>query len=142
MARSIALSRRPPTLEPIGNLMTRATRFRSTVKKCTLAIGLAAAPLGAQSPGRPAQPFPDDLDRYLSDVVARWQIPGMAIAIVRNDSTLITKGYGVRIGPVFSTSREDCRSVVAESIPLDLICDMQRGEVGSFFIWDRKEAGA
>jgi CubicO group peptidase (beta-lactamase class C family) len=76
--------------------MTRATRFRSTVKKCTLAIGLAAAPLGAQSPGRPAQPFPDDLDRYLSDVVARWQIPGMAIAIVRNDSTLITKGYGVR----------------------------------------------
>ncbi len=53
-----------------------------------------------------------------------------------------TKGYGTRIGPVFSTSREDCKSVVVESIPLDLIRDMQRGEVGAFFIWDKKEAGA
>jgi hypothetical protein len=33
--------------------------------------------------------------------------------------------------------------VLVESIPLDLIRDMQRGEVGAFFIWERKEeAGA
>ena len=53
------------------------------------------------------------------------------------------KGYGSRIGPVFATSRQDCKSLLVESVPLRLIQDMQRGEVGSFFIWDRKEeAGA
>lgn len=52
-----------------------------------------------------------------------------------------SKGYGTRIGPVFSTSREDCRSVLIESIPLDLIRDIQRGEIGSFFLWDVKEEG-
>ena len=51
------------------------------------------------------------------------------------------KGYGSRVGPVFSTSREDCRSVLVESIPLRLLQDMQRGEVGSFFLWERKEGG-
>lgn len=53
------------------------------------------------------------------------------------------KGYGTTIGPVFSTSRTECRSVKVESIPMDLIRDMQRGEIGSFFIWDiKEEAGA
>lgn len=54
-----------------------------------------------------------------------------------------SKGYGTTIGPVFSTSREDCKSLVVESIPLALIRDIQRGEVGSFFLWNRNgEAGA
>ena len=51
------------------------------------------------------------------------------------------KGYGSRIGPVFSTSREDCKTLLVESIPLALVRDIQCGEVGSFFIWDRKEEG-
>ena len=49
------------------------------------------------------------------------------------------KGCGSRVGPVFSTSRDDCKSVLVESIPLRHLEDMQRGEVGSFFLWDRKE---
>lgn len=49
------------------------------------------------------------------------------------------KGNSHRIGPVFSTRREDCKSVVVENIPLRLIQDMQQGEIGSFFIWDVKE---
>lgn len=53
------------------------------------------------------------------------------------------RGYGTAIGPVFSTSNDQCRQVVVESVPLDLIRDIQRGQVGSFFIWERKdEAGA
>jgi hypothetical protein len=53
------------------------------------------------------------------------------------------RGYGTSIGPVFSTSNPACEQVVVESIPLDLIRDIQRGQVGSFFIWERKEeAGA
>jgi len=49
------------------------------------------------------------------------------------------KGNGSRIGPVFSTKREDCKSVVVESIPMRLVQDMQQGNLGSFFIWGAKE---
>jgi len=44
----------------------------------------------------PRERFPADLDRYIAQVLAAWQIPGIAIAVVRNDSTLVAKGYGVR----------------------------------------------
>jgi CubicO group peptidase (beta-lactamase class C family) len=50
----------------------------------------------AQRPAPPAERFPAELDRYLQKALADWQIPGMAIAVVRNDSTLVAKGYGVR----------------------------------------------
>ncbi len=40
--------------------------------------------------------FPAELDRYIESGRERWQIPGIAIAVVRNDSTLVAKGYGVR----------------------------------------------
>ncbi len=51
-------------------------------------------------------------------------------------------GNGSRIGPLFSTKREDCTSLVVESVPMRLIQDMQRGEIGSFFIWNVKEKDA
>ena len=43
-----------------------------------------------------AQRFPPELDNYIQNVLGIWSIPGIAIAVVRNDSTLVTKGYGVR----------------------------------------------
>lgn len=43
-----------------------------------------------------AERFPAELDRYIAAVLADGQIPGLAIAVVRNDSTLVAKGYGVR----------------------------------------------
>ena len=52
------------------------------------------------------------------------------------------KGNSSRIGPVFATRREDCQSVVVENVPVRLIQDMQRGELGSFFIWNVKEKEA
>ncbi len=51
------------------------------------------------------------------------------------------RGNGSRIGPVFGTKREDCKSLVVESIPMRLVQDLQRGEVGSFFIWDVNDGG-
>jgi hypothetical protein len=47
-------------------------------------------------------------------------------------------GNGSRIGPVFGTKRDDCKSLLVESIPMRLVQDIQRGDVGSFFIWDVK----
>ena len=48
-------------------------------------------------------------------------------------------GNSSRIGPVFATRREECKSVVVENVPMRLIQDLQRGDLGSFFIWDVKE---
>jgi CubicO group peptidase (beta-lactamase class C family) len=49
-----------------------------------------------QELARPKPRFPAELDRYITHVIQQWQIPGLAIAVVRNDSTLVAKGYGVR----------------------------------------------
>ena len=37
-----------------------------------------------------------ELDAYITKGVRDWDIPGLTIAVVRNDSVLFTKGYGVR----------------------------------------------
>ena len=51
-----------------------------------------AAPVAAQS--RAAQIR--ELDAYIAKGVRDWDIPGLTVAVVRNDSVLFTKGYGVR----------------------------------------------
>lgn len=38
----------------------------------------------------------DGLDGYVARSMAAWKVPGLAIAIVRNDSVVLAKGYGVR----------------------------------------------
>jgi len=68
--------------------------------RCITALAgwtLASSPPGsAQQAGAGAAPFPVELDRYIAKVVADGQIPGLAMAVVRNDSVLVAKGYGVR----------------------------------------------
>ena len=49
------------------------------------------------------------------------------------------KGNSSRIGPVFTTRNEECKSVVVENVPVRLIQDMQLGNLGSFFIWNAKK---
>ena len=61
-----------------------------------LAPGLAAQ---SRSRARPAVvPAPDlaAFDAYVTQGVKDWEIPGLAIAIVKGDSVLFAKGYGVR----------------------------------------------
>ncbi|MEA3444220.1 MAG: serine hydrolase [Bacteroidota bacterium] len=38
----------------------------------------------------------DSLDTYFAKALADWEVPGMAIGIVKNDSLVFAKGYGVR----------------------------------------------
>jgi CubicO group peptidase (beta-lactamase class C family) len=40
--------------------------------------------------------FPQELDAYIARAAAASDVPGLAIAVVRNDSVLVAKGYGVR----------------------------------------------
>ena len=37
----------------------------------------------------------DSLDIYIQREMERWKIPGVAIAIVKDGKTVVTKGYGV-----------------------------------------------
>jgi CubicO group peptidase (beta-lactamase class C family) len=36
------------------------------------------------------------LDAYITGALRDWQVPGLAIAVVRNDSVIFARGYGVR----------------------------------------------
>lgn len=55
------------------------------------AMLLPALAAGAQ--GR--EPYPG-LDAYINTAIAQWKVPGLAMAIVRNDSVIYARGYGVR----------------------------------------------
>jgi CubicO group peptidase (beta-lactamase class C family) len=48
----------------------------------------------AQEKSAAQEPFPG-LDAYVTNAIATWHVPGLALAIVRNDSVLYAKGYGV-----------------------------------------------
>jgi len=37
-----------------------------------------------------------ELDAYFSEALVKWGVPGMAIAIIRNDSIVLMTGYGLR----------------------------------------------
>lgn len=37
-----------------------------------------------------------ELDRYCQEALATWQVPGMAIAVIRDGKLLLARGYGVR----------------------------------------------
>ncbi|MBA2459369.1 MAG: serine hydrolase [Gemmatimonadales bacterium] len=55
-----------------------------------LALLSRAVPIAAQA--KPLQ----DLEAYITRGMAQWQIPGLAIGVVRNDSVVMLKGYGVK----------------------------------------------
>jgi len=67
--------------------------MRRLVAIASLAVALVASssPVAAQQ----REPFPG-FDAYVKSVLAAWKVPGVSIAIVRNDSIVFAKGYGVR----------------------------------------------
>ena len=61
------------------------------------AFALAAFPLQAQRPRPAAAPtLPRDFDAYVARVMSTFEVPGIAIAIVKDGRVLLAKGYGVR----------------------------------------------
>ena len=55
-------------------------------------LALAPAAARAQAP----DPRLAGLDAYVEKAMQAWQVPGLALAIVKDDSVLYLKGYGVR----------------------------------------------
>lgn len=66
-----------------------------------LAPTVSAAALlafGASLPAQQAPPQAPDLaafDRYVAQAARDWRVPGLAIAVVKDDSLVFAKGYGV-----------------------------------------------
>ncbi|HUQ81211.1 MAG TPA: serine hydrolase [Gemmatimonadaceae bacterium] len=58
-------------------------------------VSLACA-RGIEAQRPVAAPGLRDFDAYVAKAMKDWKVPGMAIAIVRNDSIVFAKGYGVR----------------------------------------------
>jgi CubicO group peptidase (beta-lactamase class C family) len=58
----------------------------------TLATAVVVSSTEAQ---QSREPYPG-YDAYVRSALATWKVPGVAIAIVRNDSIIYAKGYGVR----------------------------------------------
>ena len=75
-----------------------------SIRTLVFAAGALAA-LGLSSPARAQQgaeaQAPTDarlvgLDAYIEKAMKDWEVPGLALAIVKNDSVIYARGYGVR----------------------------------------------
>src|SRR5678815_6042432 len=84
------------------------TFMRRTSALAIAAIGFvsSALPLCAQQ----KEPFPG-FDAYVNSALTTWKVPGAAVAIVRNDSIIYAKGYGVR--EIGKPARVDERTIFA-----------------------------
>jgi len=65
----------------------------------------AALPLSAQQLDRA------ELDAYVLKALKDWEVPGLALAVIKDDSVLIAEGYGIR--RLGSTERVDAHTLFA-----------------------------
>ena len=64
---------------------------------CTLlCFGLGSLPLQAQTLEQ-SKRLPKDLDRFIEEVMAQFEVPGVSVSIVKDGETLLAKGYGVKV---------------------------------------------
>lgn len=80
--------------------MTKALAHRALVRSAVrpplllfLALSLA---LLLPTSGRAQDGALAGLDEYIAKAMADWQVPGLAVAVVRNDSVIYARGFGVR----------------------------------------------
>ena len=55
--------------------------------------------LGTQAPAQAPGKLPAQMkgfDAYVQHVMDQWQVPGLAVAIVKDGKVVLAKGYGVR----------------------------------------------
>ena len=78
-----------------------------------LAVALAVGcvtPAGLHAQAAQREPFPG-FDAYVRTALTTWKVPGASVAIIRNDSVIYAKGYGVR--EVGKTTPVDERTIFA-----------------------------
>ena len=72
---------------------------------------LLLALLSSRAPASAQAKALEGFDGYVARSMAAWKVPGLAIAIVRNDSVVLAKGYGVRT--VGKPDKVDARTLFA-----------------------------
>ena len=45
---------------------------------------------------QPAAAAPADVDQWIARAIRTFEVPGVAVAIVKDDTVVLAKGYGVR----------------------------------------------
>jgi CubicO group peptidase (beta-lactamase class C family) len=65
------------------------------ISKATFATCLFLLVGTGASAQQPAAPLAD-FDAYVRQAVADWEVPGLAIAVVKDDSVVFSRGYGIR----------------------------------------------
>ena len=70
------------------------TQIRQKSVGLLISILILAGPMWAQAPASSAPPA--DLDAYVAASMKTFEVPGMAVAIVKDGKIVVAKGYGVR----------------------------------------------
>lgn len=68
------------------------TRIHPRTALGLVALAVLSAAQSAQAQN--SEPYPG-LDAYIANAVKAWNVPGLSVAIVRNDSVIYTRGFGV-----------------------------------------------
>lgn len=66
----------------------------ATLRRSLVVVALTATASSSLA-SQTREPFAG-FDAYMNAAIKTWKVPGMAIAIVRNDSVIYAKGYGVQ----------------------------------------------
>ncbi|HXF95322.1 MAG TPA: serine hydrolase [Gemmatimonadales bacterium] len=74
--------------------MTERTRRRQGVAALLLLLVLGA-PVAAQRPARPPAQL-RGFDAWVERTLAQWGVPGLAVAVVKDDAVVYARGFGVR----------------------------------------------
>ena len=67
-------------------------RLRQVINSITLTLVLLVGAQFARAQEAPLQGFDD----YVNKAIKDWEVPGLAIAIIKNDRIVLAKGFGVR----------------------------------------------
>lgn len=69
----------------------------SSLFLCAVSLGMAARPLAAQRGDAQVRPsvLAAGVDSMAARLVAEFEVPGMAVGIIRTDTIVLAKGYGV-----------------------------------------------
>jgi CubicO group peptidase (beta-lactamase class C family) len=74
-----------------GNFAQAGQTFPFFLERKSAMVPAAAAPATP-----PAKPSLDGLDEFVTQAMKDWKVPGLAIAVVQGDKTILLKGYGYR----------------------------------------------
>lgn len=77
-----------------SDLLARTLRRAIGAAVLSGAVLAYAVPGAAQAPPAPPPPPLDGLDRYIERAMADWGVPGLAIAVVKDDSVVWARGFG------------------------------------------------